>query len=88
MIHNQTIVPAKFVAEQVVKICLITATALGALSIILRLIRGENFFYAVAAVAPVISILAVFYWMILSQRRASEKIESDVPPPAEVSGTE
>jgi membrane-associated PAP2 superfamily phosphatase len=73
MIHNETVTPAKSVAEQVVKMCLISAMAIGALIVILRLIRGENFFHAVSVIFPAISVLALFYWMILSQRRQSKR---------------
>jgi membrane-associated PAP2 superfamily phosphatase len=87
MIPNETKAPAKSVAEQVVKICLIIAIAMGTLSLVLRLIRGENFFHAILAIAPAISILVVFYWMILWQRR-SQNTESSVSQHAEISGTE
>jgi len=77
MIPNETIEPAKSVAELVVKICLIIATAGGALVIILRLIRGDDFFHAVSAIVPA-SILALFYWMILSQRHSTKKTGSNL----------
>lgn len=72
MTPNETVESAKSVAELVVKFCLIIATALGTVVIILRLIRGDDLFQAVSAIVPA-SIIAVFYWMILSQRRLDQK---------------
>jgi multisubunit Na+/H+ antiporter MnhF subunit len=73
MTTNETAAPANPAAEKVLKICLIISTIIGVTITILRLIRGENFFHAVLAVLPAISILAVFYLIILSRRGTTTK---------------
>jgi membrane-associated PAP2 superfamily phosphatase len=73
MTTKETVVPANPAAEKVLKICLIISAVLGVIITVLRLIRGENFFHAVLAVLPAISILAVFYLIILSRRGATTK---------------
>jgi uncharacterized membrane protein (GlpM family) len=88
MISSETVTPAKPVAVQVVKICLIISTVIGTLVIILRLISGETIFHAVSAVVPAVSILAVLYLMILSQSRTTAKMEDGVTHHAEMAGKE
>ena len=58
MTHNQTGEPAKPIAERVLKVCLIICTAVGLLVIILKVIRGDNFFDAASTIVPA-SLLVV-----------------------------
>jgi membrane-associated PAP2 superfamily phosphatase len=73
MTTKESVDPANPVAEKVLKICLIISTALGVIITVLRLISGENLIHAVSNVFPLISILAVFYVIVISRRRAGEK---------------
>ena len=73
MIPNKTGEPGKPAAVRVIKICLAVATVVGTLVFVLRLIKGEPFFEALFAVAPLICTLAVAYWLVLPQKRAAHE---------------
>jgi len=70
---KETVAPANPVAEKILKIFLIITAVIGITITVLRLIRGENFFHAVLPLLPAISILAVFYLIILSRQGTTTK---------------
>lgn len=78
MTSNDTQIPAKSAAVSVLKVCLIVALAVGALRIILGLIGGESFFHATLSIVPPVSIVAVFYFLVVSRRHSAQN-SSDSP---------
>ena len=83
MIPNKIGEPGKpAAAVRVIKICLAVATVVGTLVFVLRLIKGEPFFEALFAVAPLICTLTVAYWLVLPRNRTARKKESSPSPQA------